>query len=615
MPPLSTQASTAIKLSIAFLSIAITAFYLFSGSADITHRGYRAIYQTAVKGKKGLFVESLLADENEIDGPFNNGTLVELCRTRHWTPGLIFKCEAPEGGIGNVRNVFLNCVRYAIEAGATGFIVPEILLRTTASPDGTNVPFTHYFDLDHFTTTLHQTCPRIQLIAHQNDLFDLPSTAIPVPLVPTSITISLIGGFILGAPGNWSQDFHSFLNITHPVPPSATKPILVSLAAPLMQFPLTYDDPHLVAQFGRILRFRPDVRRIAATTVYALNTKYKLGLQPRRDVIQGKFYGAHLRTGQDAVAAGWTAYGVQEHNYIAHARKANLALIYLTSTTEQDVEAFRNTAANALMSVETKESLLASVSSPESPSVYTPLKGFEEEWKLLQGLSWDQQLLVDFEVLLRSSLFGGMWESSFSWNVAMRRHVVASGAKGWTSIAERGEGVNNSAPPVKRGITGRAFDGIEGGLVGRQDVESENAPPKPEEAADPETPTEPDSPPSSDASPSPDSPPTDPAASEPQPAAETEPEPEPEPEPPTTPNTSAPPTEHPGFTPENPATLSATETDLENRLEAEKNAAGPPAKIESDGAAKEGEASFRDALSVVFGPVGEGRRVRGSLWP
>ncbi|KAH9207081.1 hypothetical protein DL95DRAFT_314324, partial [Leptodontidium sp. 2 PMI_412] len=388
------------------------------------HRDYKIIYQTAIKGKKALFVQSLLADENEIDGPFNNSTLIELCKTRDWTPGLIFKCEAPEGGIGNVRNVFLNCVRYAIEAGATGFIVPEILLRTTTSPEGTPVPFTHYFDLPHFTTTLQSTCPQIQLISHQNDLFNLPSTATPVPLIPTSITTSLLGGFILGAPGNWSENFHSFLNITHPVPPSAAKPILVSLAAPLLQFPLTYDDPHLVAQFGRILRFREDVRRIAATTLYALNTKYNLGLEPGRNIPKGKFYGAHLRTGVDALAAGWTPYAIQERNYIAHALKSKLPLIYLTPTTPADVEAFTHTAANASISVETKDTLLASISPPESSSIYTARKGFEDEWKLLQQLSWDQQLLVDFEVLLRSSIFGGMWESSFSWNVAMRRHVV-----------------------------------------------------------------------------------------------------------------------------------------------------------------------------------------------
>ena len=83
-----------------------------------------------------------------------------------------------------------------------------------------------------------------------------------------------------------------------------------------------------------------------------------------------------------------------------------------------------------------------------------------------------------------------------------------------------------------------------------------------------------------------------------------------------TPSTSAPPGEHPQFSAENPATLSETETDLEDRLEAEKNAAGPPATANVDvggEGVREGEASFEDSLSVVFGPVGEGRRVRGVL--
>lgn len=359
--------------------------------------------------------------------------------------------------------------------------------------------------------------------------------------------------------------------------------------------------------------------------MYALNTNHNLGLEPGRGVVPGKFYGAHLRTGQDAVAAGWTPYEVQEHNYIAHALKAHLGLIYVTPTTPADVEAFRNTAANVSISVETKETLLASVSPLESASVYTPLKGFEEEWGMLQGLSWDQQLLVDFEVLLRCSLFGGMWESSFSWNVAMRRHVVASGAKGWTSIAQRGKELDELAR-VKRGIMSRAFDGIEGGsvVVARKREDSEEAPePQSEQPADSKTPPEAASPPSEDSSPSTDSPPTDPA-SEPSPESESQPEPEsqtspePEPEPPTSPSTSAPPGEHPQFSAENPATLSETETDLEDRLEAEKNAAGPPATANVDvggEGVREGEASFEDSLSVVFGPVGEGRRVRGSLWP
>jgi hypothetical protein len=43
-----------------------------------------------------------------------------LCLNRTWTENVIFECRAPQdGGFGPVaiRNVVLNCVRYAIEAG------------------------------------------------------------------------------------------------------------------------------------------------------------------------------------------------------------------------------------------------------------------------------------------------------------------------------------------------------------------------------------------------------------------------------------------------------------------------------------------------------------------
>jgi hypothetical protein len=43
----------------------------------------------------------------------------------------------------------------------------------------------------------------------------------------------------------------------------------------------------------------------------------------------------------------------------------------------------------------------------------------------LAELSWDQQALVDYLVLLRSSFFMGMAESSFAWAVAVRRRVTS----------------------------------------------------------------------------------------------------------------------------------------------------------------------------------------------
>ena len=49
---------------------------------------------------------------------------------------------------------------------------------------------------------------------------------------------------------------------------------------------------------------------------------------------------------------------------------------------------------------------------------------YEEELKEMKSLTWDQQALIDYMVLLRSSHFGGTWASSFSYNIVFRRHVV-----------------------------------------------------------------------------------------------------------------------------------------------------------------------------------------------
>lgn len=61
------------------------------------------------------FVQTFL--ENPIDGPHDLAPLRELCASRQWTEGLILKCAPTPGGVGNVRNMLLNCLRFGLEAG------------------------------------------------------------------------------------------------------------------------------------------------------------------------------------------------------------------------------------------------------------------------------------------------------------------------------------------------------------------------------------------------------------------------------------------------------------------------------------------------------------------
>lgn len=105
------------NLLIPILLILGTSLYIFHTQNEIPVPDYKYIYNIAVSGKKGAFVQQFL--DAEIDGQFDISPLQILCGSREWTPGLIAKCMPSPGGIGNVRNMILNCLRFAFEAGGS----------------------------------------------------------------------------------------------------------------------------------------------------------------------------------------------------------------------------------------------------------------------------------------------------------------------------------------------------------------------------------------------------------------------------------------------------------------------------------------------------------------
>ncbi len=81
-----------------------------------------ADFQQWRKSEKDIFIEKAL--NTSIDGEYDGRALSDLCRKKEWKEGLIFSCEGLEGGLGNVRNIFLSCVRYAIESGGKTASLP-----------------------------------------------------------------------------------------------------------------------------------------------------------------------------------------------------------------------------------------------------------------------------------------------------------------------------------------------------------------------------------------------------------------------------------------------------------------------------------------------------------
>lgn len=128
---------------------------------------------------------------------------------------------------------------------------------------------------------------------------------------------------------------------------------------------------------------------------------------PLVEITPNAFMGVHLRTSMDA-PDHWPKYQEQTDYYLALAKSKKFSVIYIASGNDTETARFAAEAAamKPPITVISKNDLLAG-----------------EDLTALEAMTWDQQAMVDYQILLKSSYFGGMTESSFSWNIAVKRRT------------------------------------------------------------------------------------------------------------------------------------------------------------------------------------------------
>lgn len=374
--------------------------------------------------------------------PFNPSAIGAYCNTTEWRPNLVFNLANANGGIGNVRGNTLDFLFFAIEAGAS-IMLPGMASRSQT--DISNVwasraPFDHFFDEDWFLDTMSEACPQMTIYKPNDD--QEVADALPGNYLPQTRRMD-------SDLGNTRQTYLQHLNSWLSTKPtySPENITLVNLERTLWDIDTRSLPAAFRRSFSQVLRTRPGVRRLAALTIESLALKYPdLALDPRDAVPRSSFYGAHLRTEADAQNAGWnsapnTNFSAQTDAYIAHALAHKLSLLYVASGNASELARFREKAAahTPALAVTSKLELLPPAARQE-----------------LEALTWDQQALVDYEVLQRCSVFGGFVKSSFSFNVAMSR-------------AQRGEDDGRVVEPwrVKHVDDGVCFDDGFSRIVGR----------------------------------------------------------------------------------------------------------------------------------------------------
>lgn len=386
-------------------------------------------------------------DLSTADVLFITWPLARVCaETSAWTPGLVFVCDNNSGGIGNIRNFILTCLRYAIEAGATGVTMPTIQTRSQDKLAelfmGERLPFSYFFDEEHFRRSFGNACPEISIYDAPDDIPGFKrDDEQQEQKGPARQPWDMITPNNFGQRGGCDQrDLNRHAGLFGPrfrdwlgqrqeklgLPPvTARSPRLIRFNWGVQwTFPVYRDGPEFVATFGALLRFRADILELGMAAAAAMERlAYGSG---------GSFIGMHLRTENDALS-GWPSFEEQSRAYLT--RAARLSPIpkfaYLATGNTSEAAKLSSLAAAEELTVLTKHELLAS---PDNIALK----------KRLDGLSWDQQALVDFVVLLQAEFFLGVSPSSFSMNVALKRHLKRDGlyTRPWRVGVDEGDGMS-----------------------------------------------------------------------------------------------------------------------------------------------------------------------------
>jgi len=323
-------------------------------------------------------------------------------------------CDNNSGGIGNIRNFILTCIRYGIDAGATELIIPRIQRR--AEHDLANIftggfhPFEYFFDKEHFMDSMSTYCPQMRV---RNDTSNVPHADKLLALTefyPKDLNVDSDGCDARGVNRHldmFRPKFNGWLRSKRV--PTAAEPVSVRFKwATFFEWPTHRDGPEFSNTFGDLLRIRKDIRELAAMTLSEME-KFA-GVTPQPPKLVAPFLGIHLRTESDALGF-WPSFDEQSDGYLATGKNRNLVHAYLACGDAKEADRFRVKAGETTkLQVATKLDLL---------------KGADLE--RLMNLSWDQQGLVDFLVLSKSAHFTGCSFSSFAMNIAFKRHVMTRG--------------------------------------------------------------------------------------------------------------------------------------------------------------------------------------------
>ena len=311
-------------------------------------------------------------------------------------------------------------------------IIPEIVRRDSTDigkivtdPKGPQrgAAADYFYDMGHLSWALSAFCPQMKVYWSIDELFGTPMAS-PIPYRLDDLGLSRVDRTVIAQPESWALKFSEYLD-GKSNPRTRLYPFLVNVAPTQYVWPTSYDSPAFVRNFGRILRFRKDVREVAASALFSLRKRLDESRGGRgeedTDSTPG-FVGVHL-LGQEGFAdTNFAPYEETAAHILRYMVQLKYSWAYLApSATAEHVTSFTERALGANITVITKSDLLD-----------------QSKLGYLSGLTWDQQTLIDHELLVRAGRMVGVSDSSFAWDIAMRR--AAAGGRVGSQAASSQDG-------------------------------------------------------------------------------------------------------------------------------------------------------------------------------
>lgn len=280
-----------------------------------------------------------------------------------------------------------------------------------------DLPVSYMFDSDHFFDTLAEDCPQLRMVDQDDPSIPPKSEAHVVS--PKRLT-PVVHNNVLVDPSLWRPAFdkqlEDIVQQNNLPQPTRENPIRTSFDDVAFAWPVRYDSDEFRKDFGHVARFPRHIRELSARALYNLYKKLGIDQSPSGPS-KGAFLGAHVRTEADAQVEGWTSYETQAQRIRDQVEMNNLPALYVATGTSSDAERLRADLADVQIRINDTHTTTG-IQVLQKWDILD-----EADVMLFDELTWDQMALVDLDIMLRASHFVGIWESSWSWTIALKRHA------------------------------------------------------------------------------------------------------------------------------------------------------------------------------------------------